>query len=205
MRTRESDVLLIFLKNPIEGKVKTRLSKETGDQKALNIYKKLVDLTLSAGNSALFNTRLVYSDFVPDIYPWDYLPGASFETFLQIQEKDLGRRMETALKAALKQFQKVVLIGSDCPEISTAIIQEAFHALSDHSFVVGPANDGGFYLIGITEWRDLLFDQITWSTDGVYNKLVSNAANLGYSVFDQLPTLTDVDDLEDLKKVEYLL
>lgn len=188
--------LFIFIKNPILGKVKTRLAATVGDENALIIYQKLLLRTKKVALDT-FNIKKVifYSDFVieNDIFE----NGNNFEKKVQ-SGTDLGVRMYNAFCEGINNMgmEKVVLIGSDCPGLSSEILVAAFEALDAHDAVIGPAADGGYYLIGLKKLIATIFQDMEWSTDEVLKTTLSRLAFEGHSVA-QLPVLSDIDTETD--------
>ncbi|CAL5219673.1 g1560 [Coccomyxa viridis] len=118
----------------------------------------------------------------------------------QIPDRNLGQRMAAAMDKVLSSgTQKVVLIGSDCPDISESILQEAFAALQHHDVVFGPALDGGYYLVGLSQPPGKLFEGIHWSTSSVLQHSITQAHDLGLSCAAKLPSLQDLDTIQDLR------
>lgn len=186
--------LLIFVKNPIAGQTKTRLAASVGHDKALLMYQQLMDYTRQQ-TAALDETRrlLLYSNFVPNSDTW---PSPPFEKYVQ-EGADLGSRMKNAFRFAFEQGAKrVIIIGSDCPGVTTTLLKEAFATLEVQDVVLGPALDGGYYLLGMRSFYPSLFDDIAWSTETVAAQTLAATEQLGLSVA-QLPALSDVDYLED--------
>jgi rSAM/selenodomain-associated transferase 1 len=181
--------LLVFLRPPRIGQVKTRLAATLGEVEALRIYQFLLDKTLETAAAVdarrwLFcseNSRYEAKDATQQ-----------FETAVQHGD-DLGARMAGAFRDAFKlRPTRAVLIGTDVPELSVHIIEEAFHALLDRDVVIGPALDGGYYLLGLRQLHPQLFEHIPWSTSQVYDKTMQCAQSLGLQVH-VLPELRDVD------------
>lgn len=187
----EKGVLLVFQKNESLGNVKTRLAAQVGNVQALEIYRQLVRTTYSSLVGVRFPIWTFFSDFIPK-HP-DYSPTKSF---LQRGE-DLGERMKNAFSDTFKLgIEKVVLIGTDCPELDFNRIHEAFASLDTADLVLGPAEDGGYYLIGMKKQSDFLFEGMTWSTSLVLAQTIAKAENQGRIVV-RLPVLADIDTLED--------
>jgi rSAM/selenodomain-associated transferase 1 len=183
--------LIIFIKNPVLGKVKTRIASESGDSAALEIYKSLLEhtrLTVLKVDSA---RMLFYSDRVERNDSW---PEKKFSKNVQLGD-DLGTRMLNAVKQA-SEYDKKILIGSDCPGITPQIIEQAYTFLDFHDVVIGPTLDGGYYLIGMNQIIPELFQHIPWSTDQVLAETIKvlQQKRLLYKL---LPTLRDIDTLED--------
>ena len=185
--------LIIFIKNPEAGKVKTRLAKDIGNENALTIYKHLLAHTRKIAIGVKANRHLFYDDSISLKDDW---PEIDFKKFVQ-QGDDLGLRMFNAFEKAFLNSQKVIIIGSDCMELTPDIIEKAFLELNNHDFVIGPANDGGYYLLGMKYTEQSFFQGKAWSTDSVYRDTVANISNLSKSLF-ILPLLSDVDTIADL-------
>lgn len=187
--------LIIFVKNPIKGKVKTRLAVSIGDEAALKVYNKLTDYTRTVTMQLNVDLYLYYSLTIDNNDKW---PEDRFNKQLQAKG-DLGDRMYHALKEVLETHDTVVLIGSDCPEINTDIFESAFSALDQVDYCLGPSHDGGYYLIGAKKIDKSIFDNMKWSTDSVLEDTLHNinTLNKGYHL---LPTLHDLDNIEDLER-----
>lgn len=192
MSESKKRALLIFIKNPIKGVVKTRLAKTVGADKALEIYKALLAHTRSVALAVETNRLLFYHQYIPEKDDWSNL---DFNKQLQ-SSGDLGQRMLLAFQQAFAHHDKVIIIGSDCPTLTPKILQAGFTALDTHDFVVGPAEDGGYYLLGMNSLEPILFENMEWSTDQVLSTTLSRIRGLKKSVC-LLPTLNDVDTEED--------
>ena len=189
-------LLIVFSKNPVAGRVKTRLAASIGDQDALEVYETLRTLTLQAATGADCTKTVFYSDFIP---AEDLLRNGGFDAFLQ-EGNDLGERMHKAfLKGFELGFDHVALIGTDCPGLSSFLIDRAFGELEVQDAVIGPARDGGFYLVGLNKPTPELFLGRKWSTSGVLNESLGilRKQRAGYAL---LPALTDIDTIEDLQE-----
>ncbi len=190
-------VVLVFFRNPEKGAVKTRLAATVGDEEALRIYLFLAEKTrLAVRDTPEVRRWTLYSSFVPEHDEWDPL---FFEKKTQTPG-DLGERLKNAFRAAFEDgARQVVVVGTDCPDLSPELLDEAFGALdSGDPVVIGPAFDGGYYLLGTNDFFPELFDGIAWSTDRVLQQTLQRAAALGKSCR-LLPTLRDVDTEEDWK------
>lgn len=196
MTKQFENALIIFIKNPEEGKVKTRLAKTIGSSGALNIYKKLLNLTLQSALEIPVSRQLWYSSYIDYEDEWGQ---AHFGKFLQ-EGDDLGVRMKKAFAQAFDEgFEKVVIIGSDCPDVTPEILQQAFSQLDEKPVVIGPARDGGYYLLGMRYFIPSLFLDKNWSTKRVYSQTTETLNQLNVE-FEVLPELNDIDTEEDLKK-----
>ena len=188
------NALIIFIKNPALGKVKTRLAKTVGDEKALEIYLELSRITRDNA-SILKNIQpyVFYSDFINKNDDWS---NEIFEKRVQSGE-DLGDRMLNAFNEILQQHKHVCIIGSDCPTLSVDILNQSFDLLQNHDFVVGPSTDGGYYLLGISSTKyDFLFENMEWSTETVLSETLHRIAQNDKTIA-LLPYLTDVDEEKD--------
>lgn len=191
--------LVVFVKNEEAGKVKTRLAADTGDQKALNVYRTLLKYTRSVIEGVEAGKVISYSRFIPETDLWQ---SAGYVRTVQKGE-DLGERMLNAFKRGLvaEQCSGMVLIGSDCAELKAKHIEKAFTLMNNKDLVLGPASDGGYYLIGMKSPYRELFQNIAWSTGDVLNQTLKKAEESGISVA-LLPELNDVDTIEDWRKVK---
>ncbi|HRI62333.1 MAG TPA: TIGR04282 family arsenosugar biosynthesis glycosyltransferase [Saprospiraceae bacterium] len=192
--------LLIFIRNPQSGKVKTRLARTAGDAEALRIYHILLKKTRAAALGVQAERWLFYSDFINQNDEW---PETDFSKKIQANG-DLGERMEQAFRQAFEAgAKKVVIIGSDCPELTGEILQRAFDKLDEADFVLGPASDGGYYLLGMKELEASVFHGIEWSTETVRARTLEKIQAAGKSCA-LLPVLSDVDTEEDWRSVQPL-
>lgn len=188
--------LLIFVRNPVQGKVKTRLASTMGAEKALQVYHLLLEKTHRAALGCKAERWLFYSDFVPESDNW-----APDFFCKKIQHGDsLGERMERAFQEAFYAgASKVVIIGSDCPELDSDILDTAFTTLDYADVVLGPVPDGGYYLLGMKTFLPSLFRDIEWSTSSVLEKTLDRAKAAGQSVA-MLPQRYDIDTEADWEK-----
>lgn len=186
--------LILFIKNPIPGKTKTRLAADVGDEMALKMYHRLTNWTREQAEGLQgIHRYLWYSSSITENDAW---PAAKFDKHLQ-QGDGLGARMETAFEQAFAAgHTRVIIIGSDCPGITTEYLEEAFSALENNDVVIGPALDGGYTLLGMKQLHPTLFRDMSWSTDSVLPDTITRAGEAGLSVH-QLTPLSDVDYIED--------
>lgn len=189
-----TNAVIVFLKNLTLGKVKTRLAATIGDQQALKIYAQLVKHTLNQVCRPEHDALLYFSD---SLY-YD-LPVIEKESSLRLQKGDnLGERMSNAFTEVFASgAQKVLIIGTDCPGLDSIIIKQAFDALDTHQAVIGPASDGGYYLLGMKNFQQGLFEDIPWSTSKVLELTIQKCAThqLTYTL---LKELSDIDNENDL-------
>jgi len=197
---QSSLLLIIFIKNPVKGKVKTRLAKEIGADKALEVYQDLLNHTHSITQNLPFNKDLYYSERVDENDLWS---SADYQKKVQ-QGEELGSKMSNAFNAGFKEGKSpICIIGSDCFELSEDILLDAFEKLKDFDFVIGPARDGGYYLLGMNEHSPSLFNDKLYSTSKVCEEAIHEIKKLGKSYF-LLPKLSDIDTLKDLNHQKYI-
>jgi rSAM/selenodomain-associated transferase 1 len=190
------NALLVFQKNAILGKVKTRLAVSVGDEKALEIYHWLTERTHLVAKELSVDKYLFFSDFIPERSEY---PSQFFKAELQ-SGTDLGGRMRMAFEFLFsKGYEKVVIIGTDCPTLTARLLKTAFRSLETAELVIGPASDGGYYLMGMNQFFPELFESIPWSTDQVLELTLDRADKLGLE-YDLLDVLSDIDTLDDWKR-----
>lgn len=200
---QEKNALIIFVKNPALGKVKTRIAKTTGDPRALEIYHELLNHTHQITQRLAIQKHLFYSDFIDDQDIWE---NTIYHKTTQDLSPDLGVRMACAFRDVLRSgAEKAAIIGSDCLELNPEILNDTFIKLSDNEAVIGRVEDGGYYLLGLNfrkigercaEVLKGVFYNKQWSHSEVANEAVSafKALNLKYA---EMPTLRDIDEYED--------
>jgi len=192
----ERRLLVILTKNPEAGHVKTRLAQTIGDDKAIEIYEILRHHTACVAEQIDADRMVFYSRFIPDS---DLFITDHFSVRKQ-EGDDLGERMLHAIKSGFGcGYRHVVLIGTDCYELKPAILEKAFSALDGSEAVIGPATDGGFYLIGMNKAIPELFLDRQWSTPEVLQKSIAILQQLD-TTCEILPELSDIDTFDDLKK-----
>ncbi|MEL6986682.1 MAG: TIGR04282 family arsenosugar biosynthesis glycosyltransferase [Bacteroidota bacterium] len=187
--------LIIFVKNPELGKVKTRLAQTVGDEQALFIYKQLLEITSTVAKNSLIPSLIFFSENIPkDLGNWKH---EQFSYHVQTKGS-LGEKMADAFHQAFKKFDRVLIIGSDCPYITADLLKEASNHLDQNDVVIGPAEDGGYYLIGMNKMYIHLFKDIPWSSASVFEETKSKViqSNLRLKT---LKTLSDIDYEEDWK------
>lgn len=188
--------LIVFVKNLIPGTVKTRLADEIGTDLALEVYKNLVMHTSDVTDKLKMDRAIYYSEYV-ELY--DFFDDEVYSKHIQ-EGDDLGQRMLNAFFDGIEDgYEKVVLVGSDVPGLSQKIIQDAFVQLDDHDVVIGPAEDGGYYLIGMKNAHKQLFEGMEYSNPNVFQELVSAVESSGMK-YATTETLIDLDTKEDMKK-----
>lgn len=193
---QSTTLIMTFTRNPELGKVKTRLAKGIGAQAALEVYIKLLEHTKNVLQKINTDKCVWYSVSVRqnDIWPDDsYQKKAQFGN-------DLGERMLNAFKDAFQQhYKKVIIIGSDLYDLQPKHIEEAITALNTHDIVIGPAQDGGYYLLGMKTLHEKAFTPKNWGTETV---LADTLQDLDTQTIHLLETLNDIDHAEDLEPYE---
>ncbi|HLO46488.1 MAG TPA: TIGR04282 family arsenosugar biosynthesis glycosyltransferase [Leadbetterella sp.] len=195
--------LLIFIKNPELGKVKTRLAATIGDEKALEVFKKLLVNIHDKSLNVRADKLLFYSTYVDKNDIWE---NDVFRKYVQNPSPDLGQRMLSAFEEARDLgYTKALIVGSDIYEVSTEILQEGFELLEHAESVLGPSHDGGYYAIGFNFEKinsDTFLQEIflnkTWSHELVAQEALETINSYSYTC-NFLPTLSDIDTEEDLK------
>ena len=195
MEQLAKNALIIFIKNPEKGKVKTRLAKEVGADKALAIYRALLAHTRKIALAVPTQRFLFYSEYIDEKDGWS---DKDFIKLLQI-DANLGAKMANAFQQVLAQYKKAVIIGSDCASLTPEIVQKAFDKLETFPFVIGPAMDGGYYLLGMKKFRPEIFEQIEWSTASVLSSTIQRIESLEKKYY-LLPELSDIDHKADWDK-----
>ncbi|MCO5724640.1 TIGR04282 family arsenosugar biosynthesis glycosyltransferase [Robiginitalea marina] len=187
------NALLIFTRNPEPGKCKTRLAAKIGDRAALGIYSFLLGHTAALCCELEGVDKLVYfSDRLGDGSIWD--PGV-FRYRLQSGE-DLGERMASAFRETLEAgYSRVIIIGSDLYDLSAADLRHAFELLEEKDAVLGPARDGGYYLLGLKRLVPPLFQHKAWGSETVLEESLRDLEGMQVGL---LPERNDIDRYEDI-------
>jgi len=190
------NLLLIFTRNPELGKGKRRLAATIGDQAAFNIYKFLLDHTVTITKNLYAEKQVYYSEEIWEDDIWD---NKKFAKKLQTGD-DLGARMANAFQEGFqKEYQKIIIIGSDMLDLSQEDLEAAFKALEKNDFVIGPAEDGGYYLLGMKKFMPELFKNKSWGTETVLKDTLADLENETTAL---LETKNDVDYYEDIKDID---
>ena len=184
-------LVIVFVKNIKLGTVKTRLAKTIGDFGAFEVYSELVKITEKATEQLNIDKRIYFSNAIVDT-KW-------LNDFKTVQHGvDLGERMYNAFKEGFDAgYKKIVLIGSDLPDINATHITNGIEALHEKDVVFGPAEDGGYYLIGLKKLVPEIFSNKPWSQPNLLNETLQELNKLQVSVA-TLQTLNDIDTYEDL-------
>lgn len=195
----KTKALIIFVRNPELGKVKTRLAQSIGHQKALTVYQDLLQHTMEQTQDLSYDKYVFYDSEITENDLWN----PEIYNKKQQSNGDLGQRMQNAFDNLFNQgYQKCIIIGSDLFDLKTEIITQAFEALEEKETVLGPAEDGGYYLLGLKKMNCALFQNKDWGTATVFE---STLKNLDQEHLFLLKTLNDIDTIEDLEKTNYIL
>lgn len=186
--------IVLMVKAPRRGQVKTRLAAEIGDAAALAAYRWLGERTARSWPAG-WPVEVHFSPAEPgaeaETRAW---LGARTRYVAQLEADDLGERLVAAAEGALTRgAEAVLLIGADCPELDTEVLRAAATALDRHDAVLGPARDGGYYLLGVKRGERRLFEGVPWSTAAVAEATRARLRAVGWS-WAELPELEDVDD-----------
>jgi hypothetical protein len=186
--------LIIFVKNLEIGHAKTRIAATIGEEATLRVYKVLLEKTKSIIESLPCKKYVFYADSIGENDLWS---DGNFEKRLQV-EGNLGKKMKAAFTEVLAEgAKKVIIIGSDCYDLTTKIVESAFASLNFNDAVIGPAQDGGYYLLGLKEMIDTVFDVDEWSSPTLCNSTFYILKDSFKEVV-MLPTLSDVDEEKDI-------
>tara|TARA_B100002049_G_scaffold75268_2_gene55339 strand:+ start:1126 stop:1746 length:621 start_codon:yes stop_codon:yes gene_type:complete len=187
------NLLLIFTRNPEFGKVKTRLARDIGHQAALDIYKFLLAHTAKICTPLDTEKAVYYSEEIPNNDLWN---AAVFQKKKQVGE-DLGERMQNAFAEGFHLgYSKIIIIGSDLYDIETKDLEQAFKVLNNHEIVIGPAEDGGYYLLGMKQLHPKLFKNKNWGTATVLQDTINELKKSNYKLLEKR---NDVDLYSDIK------
>ena len=190
--------LIIFTRNPELGQVKTRLAKTIGDDATLKIYTYLLKHTAAISKQIKVDKYVFYSENIMKNDLWD---DDIFRKKLQ-NGTDLGARMYNAFAELFGLgYEKVLIIGSDLLDLNEQHIENAFNQLNQHEIVLGPSQDGGYYLLGMKTMHPKIFQNKVWGTNTV---LADTLSDLQHNDLDLLEELNDIDTFEDMKHYKQL-
>ncbi|MFO8082829.1 MAG: TIGR04282 family arsenosugar biosynthesis glycosyltransferase [Desulfobacterales bacterium] len=195
--------VLVFVREPEMGKVKTRLAKSVGNDVALKLYMSFVEDELDMLRGLSCDVIVCYCPESGERQVRDWLKNENH--FMAQVGKDLGRRMAAAFESAFGLgYHQALLVGSDIPDLSSSIISEAFKSLNKHQVCIGPSHDGGYYLIGFNRNACFksVFEAIPWGTSHVFEKTVQclRENKIGYHLLSSLKDMDRVEDLVWLKR-----
>lgn len=192
-REKRKELVFVFVRNPELGKVKTRLAVSIGNEKALAVYKFLLKHTHQISHAIPFDKAIYYSEHKRENDIWSE---GNYQKHIQ-QGVDLGERMNNAfIDSFTDGYDKVVIIGSDIPDLTEKHILEAFQKLDENDVVLGPAKDGGYYLLGMKKVHSKIFENKNWGTDSVRAKTMKDLEKVTVHLLEEL---NDIDVYEDIK------
>ena len=195
----QTSLLMVFVRNPKLGTVKTRLAVTVGDKMALEIYMELMRHTAEVTQKLSADRKVFYSEKIEQNDIWTEM---SFSKALQTKGT-LGQRMENAFSSAFEQgYKKVLIVGSDLYSLKASHIEKALEHLDKKEVVIGPAQDGGYYLLGLNKKLPALFYNKNWGTSSVLKETLKDLRTKSVALMEPL---NDVDDFEDLKQETELL
>jgi uncharacterized protein len=196
MTSLTDNCLIIFTRYPEPGKTKTRLIPALGDDGAAQLHRRMAEHTLEQARSLSCAIEIWYAGGTKELMQ-DWLGKDLW--YRDQPTGDLGDRMCGAFRSAFEQgYQSVMIIGTDCPGITTSILAQGFTELQNQVVAIGPAIDGGYYLIGLQRLVPELFQGIAWSTSKVFSETVAIADKLQLPTY-SLPSLSDIDLPNDLQ------
>lgn len=197
----DRNLLGLLVKFPEPGKVKTRIAKDTDLQYAAAAYRRIADRVLQNTVPAEGEfERIIF--YTPEKRRREFRAWIPGERIIPQQGRDIGERMANALRALFYHgATKAIITGVDIPDLRGQVIKDAFITLDAADIVLGPAEDGGYYLIGMKSLHEEFFSNISWSTGNVFRQTVAVAEVMKLR-YDTVATLSDVDTLEDLMRFE---
>ena len=191
----EKKLVLVFTRNPELGKVKTRLAATIGEKNALEVYVYLLTHTKNCISQVNATKRVLYSEAITLHDIWD---NTTFEKDIQ-QGTDLGMRMQHAFEKGFEDgFNKIVIVGSDLPTLDSKDIEDAFLLLDTNEVVIGPAEDGGYYLLGLKSIPNGIFENKNWGTNSVLSATLNNLSHIQTAF---IKMKNDIDTIEDIKNI----
>ncbi|MGI9228226.1 MAG: TIGR04282 family arsenosugar biosynthesis glycosyltransferase [Gammaproteobacteria bacterium] len=203
--SKSGTVILIFARTPLQGQVKTRLQPVFSEQECLSIYQRLLRRSLITATAA--GQAALQLWVMPDIkHPFIKELGDTFDVSLHLQQGvDLGERMLHAATDALQHYQRAIIIGCDCPQLQAADLANAATRLEDgHDVVLGPASDGGYYLLALKAAHPTLFHNIAWGTETVLETTRTRLRQAQLSCY-ELQQKDDLDHPDDYRRDQHLL
>lgn len=200
-KSRNGNLIIIFGRYPVPGNTKTRLIPELGPAGAADLSRELTEKTIRKAKKAVINTEAEI-EFCSRGGTGDLIRqwlGKDISIFSQ-EGSNLGERMFNAFKRVFtKKYERVILCGTDIPGLKSIHFEKAFSALNNNDIVVGPSEDGGYWLIGMKQPHNI-FNSISWGTENVFKQTISAADRMGLKIH-HLETLNDIDTKDDLYKL----
>lgn len=202
--SNDRHVLVVFARSPVLGKVKSRLAAEIGDAAALRVYRAMAEGVWERTAGGRFARWLSFSPADEGNVLRAWLPGAD-RYVPQLESENLGDRLAHAFEAAFGSgAELVVVVGTDVPGLTWTLVEESYRVLADHSAVMGPSTDGGFWLLGLRAPSRADFRGVEWGTPRAAEGMLKNLRSAGHSVA-MAQELVDVDTADDLRLFPELL
>lgn len=196
------NLIITFTRNPELGKCKTRLAKTVGDESALRVYKFLLQHTEQVIKQVDTDKAVYYSVKIREHDLWD---ASVFKKHQQVGN-DLGERMQNAFENGFnKGYQKIVIVGSDLFDLEPRHIKEAFSSLDDYDITLGPAVDGGYYLLGMKAMHASVFKNKNWGTETVLYDTIKDIKNNTFYLLEELNDIDLYEDLKDIKELQNII
>ncbi|WP_397445242.1 TIGR04282 family arsenosugar biosynthesis glycosyltransferase [Polaribacter sp. R77954] len=192
------NLLLIFTRNPELGKAKTRLAKTVGDETALEIYKFLLQKTKEISSKVNADKAVYYSVKIRENDIWD---ASIYQKHQQFGE-DLGLRMQNAFKNGFDAgYEKIIIIGSDLYDLTSTNIDNAFHQLEENDVVLGPALDGGYYVLGMKKLHQQVFQNKNWGTETVRKDTLQDLIDKKVKLLEEKNDIDVYEDIIDIPEI----
>jgi rSAM/selenodomain-associated transferase 1 len=193
--------VIVFVKNPEPGNVNTSLAEEIGEAGAVDIYRQLLQHTHDVLIPVSAGKFIFYADEINRLDLWE-----TNSFYKQLQHgNDLGERMQHAFSFLFElDYERVLIIGSECPQLSTDHLNNAFELLETHDVCIGPVDNGEYYLLGLCAIHPPFFSNKAWGTNTVYNSTLNDAKEAGLSV-SAIEKLRDVSTSKDWLELKEML
>lgn len=202
MKDTSKDLLIIFTRNIEPGKCKTRLARTIGTEKALNIYRFLVEHTAEICRTAGTARWVFYSEYPEKLDSFD---DQVYQKFAQ-EGTDLGARMAKAFSLGFEQgYSKIIIVGSDIYDLDSKDLKLAFDSLSDKDYVIGPAQDGGYYLLGMMKENSSVFKNKSWGTNTVLQQTLDDLKDEKVKILDIRNDIDVYEDIVDIPEFQRFL
>ncbi len=193
---------MIFTRNPELGKCKTRLAATIGDHAALEVYELLLAHTVSITKNLTVAKEVYYSTRIGENDIWN----STVYDKKQQEGEDLGDRMYNAFKSGFKAgYTNIIIIGSDMYDLSQSDIQNAFNALKTNDYVIGPAEDGGYYLLGMKTLNSKVFQNKSWGTNTVLQNTLNDLQQTTIKLLEERNDIDYYEDIKDISVFQHLL
>ncbi|AXT56856.1 TIGR04282 family arsenosugar biosynthesis glycosyltransferase [Aquimarina sp. MMG015] len=198
----EKNLLMIFTRNPELGKCKTRLAATIGNQAALEVYELLLDHTVTITKNLSVTKEVHYSTRIGQNDIWD----PTIYNKKQQEGKDLGIRMYNAFQNGFESgYTNIIIIGSDMYDLSQHDIENAFEALKNNEYVIGPAEDGGYYLFGMKSLNSKVFQNKSWGTNTVLQNTLNDIQQTNVKLLEERNDVDYYEDIKDISVFQHLL